>query len=86
MAKEMTKEEIANLIDRHLDGLDGTYEWDDFESIPFKDPELDAIRRECLEIERKYPPANQYASFSHAGVSELRRVAAELRQPKGDAG
>jgi len=84
MAKEMTKEEIANLIDRHLQGLDGTYEWDDFESIPFKDAELEAIRRECLEIERQYPPANPYASFSHAQVAELRRVAAELRKPKGD--
>ena len=84
MAKEMTKEEIANLIDHHLHGVDGTYEWDDFESIPFKDAELEAIRRECLEIERKHPPANAYASFSHAQVAELRRVAAELRKPKGD--
>jgi hypothetical protein len=35
---------IANCIRGFIDGTCGPYDWDDFTSVPLKDPDLEAIR------------------------------------------
>jgi hypothetical protein len=49
---ERTREEVAEILEARL-VLDGDWPaWDAFISIPIADPELDAIRRECLDLDR----------------------------------
>jgi len=51
----VTRREIAELLLRFLDGPIGDHEWDDFISVRFKEPEIEAIRIKALEIEVNYP-------------------------------
>lgn len=47
---ERTREEVAEILEARI-APDGDWPiWDAFISIPIADPELDAIRRECLDL------------------------------------
>ncbi len=40
---------VIDYLDRFIAGTESAYDWDDFCSVPLKDPDLDAIReRACL--------------------------------------
>ena len=78
--QKWTKAEVADLIERFVDGRTGPYDWDDFESVPITNPDLDAVRIECLEIHHKYPPGEAGGYCNEAGRAELRRIAAQLRE------
>ena len=69
--------EVADLIDRFLRGEVGPYEWDDFISIRSRDPRIERVRRECLEIPDRYPTESGYCN--DAGVARLRELASSLR-------
>ena len=73
-----TKAEVADIIERFLDGRGGEWDWDDFLSIPIADPELDAVRQRC-NATRDEAYRNQWCG--PAGFAELRRIVAELRSP-----
>ena len=47
MAVHRTPHEVANIIEKFLDGTGGDWEWDDFTSLRIKDPALEAIRIKC---------------------------------------
>ncbi len=42
---DRTPDEVAGFIKDFLDGRGGEWDWDEFESVPIADPELEAIRR-----------------------------------------
>jgi len=71
-----TKAEVADIIERFLDGGSGRWDWDDFLSIPIGDPELDEVRQRC-DATRDEAYRGQWCG--HAGYAELRRIIAELR-------
>ncbi len=85
MAQDMTREEVADLIDRFLDGTCGPYDWDDFTSVRLGDPELEVARQACVEVNWKYPSGRSTGYRSAEGRAELRSIAAELRKPKREA-
>jgi hypothetical protein len=47
MPKKRTAAEVAEYLRDFIDGTGGDWDWDDFESVPIADPELDRIRREA---------------------------------------
>jgi hypothetical protein len=58
--------EVAKYLRDFIDGTGGEWDWDDFTSIPIKEPELEAIRGEAELI--ALPIRNE------AGFTELRAL------------
>jgi hypothetical protein len=80
MTKGVTAAEVADVIERFLDGSGGDpWAWDDFISIPLKDPDLEAVRRRCASIGDEFPPDTPSAYCSPRGMEVLRSIAARLR-------
>lgn len=44
-----TPEEVANYLRNFIEGGGADTDWDDFESVPIADPNLEAVRREAAE-------------------------------------
>ena len=80
---DSSREEVASLIERFVDGTAGPFDWDDFLSRAISDPELIRVQEHCREIGRTYPPRDRRQYCSEDGVQALRDVAAELRAPIG---
>jgi hypothetical protein len=47
MARQLSAGEVAQYIRNLINDQGGEWDWDDFESSPIADPELDRIRREA---------------------------------------
>jgi hypothetical protein len=67
-----TAKDVANAIERHIEGTEGLYDWDTFTSIPIADESLDAIRMRCLELDHPTP-------VSAENVEELKRIVEQLK-------
>src|SRR5690349_18513663 len=65
--------EVADIIDRHVQGTEGPWDWDDFTSVPIRDDRLDAIRLQCLELDHA-PPEIRLREFKEI-VERLRSQA-----------
>jgi len=74
-----TLDDIAATIDRFVDGKCEEYEWDDLMSHPLVDPELEAVRRECADIEVAHPPRHEKEWCNDEGGRALRRIAKRIR-------
>ncbi len=48
-------EEAAKFIENHIHGTEGPHDWDDFTSIPIKDPKLNAMRLRCVKLDEEHP-------------------------------
>jgi hypothetical protein len=75
---ERTPHEVATVIRRFLDGTSGKYDWDDFTSIPIRDPALDGVRRTCRELWLHYPPIQDGHYCSEEGLEILRALVRKL--------
>ncbi|MFZ3264374.1 MAG: hypothetical protein WA172_10270 [Terriglobales bacterium] len=50
--QSMNEEDVANLLQRRLDGaVGGSQEWANFVDVPFKNPHLETIRKRCAEFD-----------------------------------
>ena len=78
----MSRGEVADTIERFVDGIYRRWEWDDFCSFPIVDSQLDAIRVRCACLPQEYPPAEKGHYCSEAGLEVLRQIVRELRQPR----
>lgn len=68
-----TAADIADKIDRHLQGSERLWDWEDFTTIPLRDERLEAIRRRCNDLD-SVPPEER--------VRELNRIVEQLRSQK----
>ncbi len=75
-----TREELADLIEKFLDGTGGQWDWDDFTSIKLRDPDLERIRERCVAIANDYPSNKRTEYCSPQGLKVLRSIVAELRK------
>ena len=77
----MTKIEVSNLIVSFLDNTceEWEWEWDDFTSIKCKDPELEAIRQECVAVAVDCPATDQSTYCNEKGIEILRAIANKLK-------
>lgn len=82
MAVRLTHEEVAETIEKFLDGTGGSWDWDDFTSVRILDPTLDAVRLRCVSLPERFPPIERGHYCGPEGVRELEQLIVELR--KGD--
>ncbi|NDQ55640.1 MAG: hypothetical protein GZ088_01045 [Acidipila sp.] len=81
-----TAAEVAESIEKHIEGTEDPYDWDDFTTRPISDDYLDAVRLRCCDLGGGPP-------FSQSSINQLREIISELRQfreskgitPKSDA-
>ena len=71
--------EVADIIERFLNGSGSKWEWDDFTSGPIKDHLLDRIRIHCSQLAKDYPPTKKGEYTNEKGLEILRRYVRELR-------
>lgn len=77
---ERTREEVAEILEARIaPGGDGPV-WDAFLSIPIADPDLDAIRRECLELDDRHTSPDPPWLDAEA-IAKVESVIAGLRSP-----
>jgi hypothetical protein len=72
----LTAGEVADKIERHIQGTEGPSDWDHFTSIPIADDRLDEIRLRCTELDTPTP-------ISAGKMEELKRVVQRLRNNDG---
>lgn len=73
-----TRAEVAEYIERFLDGSGEKWDWDDFTSIRIADPRLDRVRLEAIDVRHRFPPDSQ-GYCSDEGLAQLRALAESLR-------
>ena len=75
-----SRAEVADTIERFVDGICGRWDWDDFCSAPIIDFHLDAIRMRCIDLPKEFPPVEKGHYCSSAGIEMLRQIVRQLRQ------
>jgi hypothetical protein len=78
MTVHRTSQEVAEIIERFLDGTGGRWDWDDFCSLRIDDPALDAVRIRCVDLHDEDPDPFQYCGPS--GTETLRGLVSSLRK------
>jgi hypothetical protein len=76
-----SRAEIAETIERFVDGICRQWDWDDLCGVPIIDPQLDSIRTRCARLPQEYPPTEKGHYCSDAGMDVLRQIILELRRP-----
>lgn len=76
---DMSREEVAQCIQDFLDGTGGAHDWDDFTSFQIRDPELESVRIQCIDVHTRFPAAKGEGYCNAEGLAELRRLLALLR-------
>ena len=79
-----TREEVANTIEGFINNTGRQWDWDGFTSIRIDDPELETIRKRCVNLPIEFPSSNPKDYCSEAGVQAMREIVQGLRsQPVG---
>jgi hypothetical protein len=66
-----TPREVADMIEKHIDGTEGSWDWDEFTSVPIADDRLDAIRIRFL--------VGFDSNLSEEKLRDLREIVQRLR-------
>jgi hypothetical protein len=69
---QLTGDDVADFIERHIQGTEGKWDWDEFTSIPIANDGLDRIRERCSELDGPLP-------ISQETEQELRNIVERLR-------
>ena len=67
----MQKAELADLIEKFVNGTAGEWAWDDFISVKQSDPEIEEIRRRCAKLPVEFPPKRDREYCSEEGAAVL---------------
>ncbi len=65
-------------IEEFLSGTLSMYTWDDFLSVPPRDPMVTILQGFCRQLRSDYPSTNPLEYCSEAGKARLRRYLEEL--------
>jgi hypothetical protein len=68
---ERTKDEVEKTLRSFLEGSDARHDWDDFVSVPIKDPALDSIRKRLLATDTggDYPPQDRTRTQDYSTIA-----------------
>lgn len=66
-------------IEEFLDGTGNMWGWDDFLSVPPRDPAVATIQGFCRQLRADYPPADRREYCSAEGKARLRVYIDEIR-------
>lgn len=67
-------------IEEFLDGTGNMRAWDDFLSVPPRDPILASIQGFCRQLRTDYPPTSRLQYCSEDGKARLRLYLAEVQR------
>ena len=73
------KVQLAELLEGFVNGTCDEWEWDDFISVPQKDPELEAVRLRCETLDVEFPPRKAREYCNDEGAAILLNYAQQLR-------
>jgi hypothetical protein len=78
-AVNRTRQEVVNILQSYLDAADSSYDpsWEDFVSVPIRDPELDAVRQRLLQLESTHSRTRP-EDFLQQWKAALRQALREL--------
>jgi hypothetical protein len=76
---ELTREQVAAIIESFVNRTAGTWDWDDFFTFPIADPRLNEIRERCISLSEEFPPNNEGEYCGPPGVEVMRAFIRELR-------
>lgn len=82
IAPDMTAEQLAEIIERFVDGTLDDRGWDDLDSVRLADSHLELVRQRCIDVDRRFPPTRNRTYCDEQGIDWLRRTAQELRAVK----
>lgn len=71
--------EIADIIERFIEGKGSKWDWDDFICSPVNDPDLDKIRIRCAQLGHEYPPTKPGQYTNEEGIRILKQYVEELK-------
>lgn len=76
----LTKEEVAQILQDFLDGTGNPWAWDDFTlGMTLVDTDLDTIRIKCLGLGEEFPPENRNEYCNERGRQVMRDYVRQLR-------
>ena len=75
----MGPDDVANIIERFIEGKGTEWEWDDFISIRIHDSELDKIRTRCLQLDKEFPSQKTGQYTNEQGIEVLKNYVSYLR-------
>lgn len=83
----LQREQVIRLLELVQDERATAADWTVFTGIPLRhDPELEALRLRCLDIEERYgEPRNSGRLFPPAAMQELKALLEELQTSSGNA-
>lgn len=80
-------QEAIVTIEEFLSGTGNMWEWDDFLSVPPRDPLVTTIQGFCRQLRFDFPPASPREYCSEKGKQQLRLYLAEIeRRSEGLSG
>jgi len=77
---DLTKADVANIIDSFLNGGGGKWDWDEFTSFRLDDADLERVRQTCISLPNVYPPTSQGYYCNEQGLAVLREITRRLRE------
>lgn len=77
---DRTPAEVADAIERFVDGAAEEYDWDNLTGIPVRDRALNKLLKVVGDVDRAFPPSSDGEFCSAEGVRWLRTVARDLRE------
>lgn len=72
--------DAAGVITSFADGICDPYDWDEFTSTPFDNPEIQKVVQECLRVEIDFPPRHDREWCSPEGGQTLLKIAKRIRR------
>jgi len=75
----MSPSDVADIIERFIEGKGTDWEWDDFISIRIHNSELDKIRIRCSQLDKEFPAKQAGQYTNDQGLEVLRNYVIYLR-------
>jgi hypothetical protein len=77
---ELTREEVAQLLQGFVDGSGGDWDWDDFAlGMTFTDKRLQEIQKRVRELSFEFPPLIKTSFTNEEGIKVIHDLIRELR-------
>ena len=74
----MSPSDVRKALVDFVEGRGGEWDWDDFISVPIRDPKLEAIRRRCAQLPEEFPPEQRGHYCGAGGIEVIRQFIQEL--------
>jgi hypothetical protein len=79
-ANELTAADVADIIERFIEGSGAPLDWDEYTlGTSFRDERLERIRKRCARLSEEFPPPDPTMYCSEEGIRVLRSLVKELR-------